>query len=99
MSPSGSWSSISSGEEVTLPPEVVEPLIRLVDDVLRRNFDCSDGLASADVTLADPPGAWGRVGETPVLDNATQLAGVSRTRPPAGSGEVSGQLEANERKR
>jgi hypothetical protein len=36
------------------PPEVVEPMIRLVDDVLRRYFDRSDGLASADVTLADP---------------------------------------------
>jgi type ISP restriction-modification system protein/N-6 DNA methylase len=36
------------------PPEVVGPMIRLVDDVLRRHFDRSAGLASADVTLADP---------------------------------------------
>src|SRR6516164_2550085 len=36
------------------PPEVVEPMIRLVDDVLRRYFSRSAGLASADVTLADP---------------------------------------------
>ncbi|HEX3659261.1 MAG TPA: type ISP restriction/modification enzyme [Pirellulales bacterium] len=36
------------------PPEVVEPMIRLVDDVLRRHFGRSAGLASADVTLADP---------------------------------------------
>jgi hypothetical protein len=36
------------------PPEVVEPMIRLVDDVLRRHFGRSDGLASADVTFADP---------------------------------------------
>jgi hypothetical protein len=36
------------------PPEVVEPMIRLVDDVLRKHFDRSAGLASADVTLADP---------------------------------------------
>ncbi|MCB9866930.1 MAG: N-6 DNA methylase [Phycisphaerales bacterium] len=36
------------------PPEVVEPMIRLVDDVLRTHFDRSAGLASPDVTLADP---------------------------------------------
>ncbi|MBI3839815.1 MAG: N-6 DNA methylase, partial [Planctomycetia bacterium] len=36
------------------PPEVVGPMIRLVDDALRRHFDRSAGLASADVTLADP---------------------------------------------
>ncbi|MCC6357473.1 MAG: N-6 DNA methylase [Phycisphaerales bacterium] len=36
------------------PPEVVEPMIRLVDDVLREHFDRSAGLAAADVTLADP---------------------------------------------
>ncbi len=29
-------------------------MIRLVDDVLRRHFDRDDGLASAEVTLADP---------------------------------------------
>lgn len=36
------------------PPEVVEPMIRLVDDVLRKQFNRTAGLASADVTLADP---------------------------------------------
>ncbi|MBL9124973.1 MAG: N-6 DNA methylase [Planctomycetaceae bacterium] len=36
------------------PPEVVEPMIGLVDDVLRRHFGRSAGLAAADVTLADP---------------------------------------------
>jgi hypothetical protein len=36
------------------PPEVVEPMIRLVDDVLRKHFGRSAGLASPDVTLADP---------------------------------------------
>lgn len=36
------------------PPEVVEPMIRLVEDVLRRYFDRKSGLASTDVTLADP---------------------------------------------
>ncbi|HQU43204.1 MAG TPA: N-6 DNA methylase, partial [Pirellulales bacterium] len=36
------------------PPEVVGPMIRLVDDVLRRHFGRSAGLASPEVTLADP---------------------------------------------
>jgi hypothetical protein len=36
------------------PPEVVGPMIRLVDDVLRRHFGRNAGLASPDVTLADP---------------------------------------------
>ncbi len=36
------------------PPEVVEPMIRLVDDALRRHFGRNAGLASPDVTLADP---------------------------------------------
>ncbi len=36
------------------PPEVVGPMIRLVDDVLRRHFGRTAGLASSDVTLADP---------------------------------------------
>jgi len=36
------------------PPEVVEPMIRLVDEVLRKHFGRSAGLASTDVTLADP---------------------------------------------
>jgi hypothetical protein len=36
------------------PPEVVGPMIRLVDDCLRKHFGRSAGLASADVTLADP---------------------------------------------
>jgi hypothetical protein len=34
------------------PPEAVGPMIRLVDDVLRRHFDRGAGLASPDVTLA-----------------------------------------------
>ncbi len=36
------------------PPEVVEPMIRLVDDVLRKHFGRTAGLASADIMLADP---------------------------------------------
>ena len=36
------------------PPEVVGPMIRLVDDCLRKFFGRPAGLAAADVTLADP---------------------------------------------
>jgi hypothetical protein len=36
------------------PPEVVGPMIRLVDDALRSHFGRNSGLASQDVTLADP---------------------------------------------
>ena len=36
------------------PPEVVGPMIRLVDDALRVHFGRGAGLASPDVTLADP---------------------------------------------
>jgi hypothetical protein len=36
------------------PPEVVEAMVRLVDDVLRTRFRLPSGLASPAVTLADP---------------------------------------------
>lgn len=36
------------------PPEVVGPMVRLVDDALRREFGRSAGLAAPEVTLADP---------------------------------------------
>lgn len=36
------------------PPEVVENMVRLVNDVLRTRFDASRGLASSNVTIADP---------------------------------------------
>ena len=38
------------------PPEVVRGMVRLVDDALRseQRFNLSDGLASPDVTVADP---------------------------------------------
>ncbi len=36
------------------PPEVVAPMIRLVDDVLRKYFGRPAGLGSVDVMLADP---------------------------------------------
>ena len=35
------------------PPEVVAPMIRLVDDVLRKHFHRNAGLASTDVTIVD----------------------------------------------
>lgn len=36
------------------PPEVVTEMVRLVDDVLRSRFGRAEGLAAADVTIADP---------------------------------------------
>jgi hypothetical protein len=36
------------------PPEVVNPMVRLVDEVLRKRFDLHAGLASPVVTVADP---------------------------------------------
>lgn len=36
------------------PPEVVQAMTRLVDDVLRARFDRPEGLAASDVTIADP---------------------------------------------
>lgn len=36
------------------PPAVVEEMVRLTDDVLRARFGRSEGLASRDVTFADP---------------------------------------------
>src|SRR5205085_1963555 len=37
------------------PPEVVEAMVRLVDDVLKSGrYNLSTGLASPEVTLADP---------------------------------------------
>jgi len=43
----------STGSYYT-PPEVVGPMIRLVDDALRVHFGRASGLASPDVTVADP---------------------------------------------
>lgn len=36
------------------PPEVVEGMVRLVNDVLRTRFDAPRGLAASNVTIADP---------------------------------------------
>ena len=36
------------------PPEVVNPMIRLVDDILQKHFRRTAGLASNDVMIADP---------------------------------------------
>lgn len=60
------------------PPQIVTAMVRLVDEVLRdpRRFALSDGLASPDVTLADPAvgsgtfllGVLRRIAETTTLD-------------------------------
>ena len=73
------------------PPEVVRAMVRLVDDALRSNerFSLSEGLASADVTVADPATGTG-----------TFLLGVLRriaetTEADQGPGAVPGVVEAS----
>ena len=73
------------------PPEVVRAMVRLVDDALRSNerFGLSEGLASADVTVADPATGTG-----------TFLLGVLRriaeaTEVDQGPGAVPGVVEAS----
>ena len=70
------------------PPEVVGPMIRLVDDVLRRYFDHESGLASPDVTLVDP-----------AVGTGTFILGVLRriaadVEEEQGAGAVPGAVEA-----
>ena len=72
------------------PPEVVRAIVRLVDEALRsvERFDLSEGLASADVTVADPATGTG-----------TFLLGVLRriaeeTEADQGPGAVPGVIEA-----
>ena len=72
------------------PPEVVRAMVRLVDDALRsdQRFGLSDGLASPDVTVADPATGTG-----------TFLLGVLRRIAEAaeadqGPGAVPGVVEA-----
>ena len=72
------------------PPEVVRAMVRLVDDALRSDerFGLSEGLASADVTVADPATGTG-----------TFLLGVLRriaeaTEADQGPGAVPGVVEA-----
>ncbi len=71
------------------PPEVVTAMVRLVDEALRdpARFGVSEGLASADVTLADPAmgtgtyllGVLRRIAETVTADQgAGAVAGVVR---------------------
>ena len=63
------------------PPEVVGPMVRLVDDVLRRHFGRNAGLASPDVTLADPAVGTG----TFILGVLRRIAADRRGRPGAGA--------------
>ena len=72
------------------PPEVVTAMVRLVDDALRdpARFGVTDGLASADVTIADP-----------AVGTGTYLLGVLRriaetTRADQGAGAVPGVIRA-----
>ncbi len=72
------------------PPEVVQAMVRLVDEALRfdERFGLSEGLASADVTVADPATGTG-----------TFLLGVLRriaeaTEADQGPGAVPGVVEA-----
>ena len=73
------------------PPEVVRAMVRLVDEALRSNerFGLSEGLASTDVTVADPATGTG-----------TFLLGVLRriaeaTEADQGPGAVPGVVEAS----
>ena len=73
------------------PPEVVRAMVRLVDEALRsdQRFGLSEGLASSDVTIADPATGTG-----------TFLLGVFRriaetTEADQGPGAVPGVVEAS----
>ena len=73
------------------PPEVVRAMVRLVDEALRsdKRFGLSEGLASADVTVADPATGTG-----------TFLLGVLRriaeaTEADQGPGAIPGVVEAS----
>jgi predicted helicase len=71
------------------PPEVVEPMIRLVDEVLCSNlFSRSAGLASPDVTLADPAVGTG----TFILGVLRRIAAVVHDEQ--GPGAVSQAIES-----
>ena len=72
------------------PPEVVRAMVRLVDEALRsdRRFGLSEGLASSDVTVADP-----------AMGTGTFLLGVLRqvaeaTEADQGPGAIPGVIEA-----
>jgi hypothetical protein len=71
------------------PPEAVTSMVRLVDDVLRdaKRFDIAEGLASSEVTLADP-----------AVGTGTYLLGVLRhiaktTEDDQGAGAVAGVIK------
>jgi len=70
------------------PPEVVGSMVRLVDDVLRERFELPSGLASSEVTVADP-----------AVGTGTFLLGVLRriaetVEADEGPGAVPGAIEA-----
>lgn len=54
------------------PPEVVGPMVRLVDDVLREHFGLPTGLAAPSVTLNDPAVGTG----TYILEVLRRIAGT-----------------------
>lgn len=70
------------------PPEVVNSMVRLVDDVLREKFDLASGLASTEVTVADPAVGTG----TFVLGILRRIAATVEAED--GPGAVSAAVEA-----
>jgi hypothetical protein len=72
------------------PPEVVQAMVRLVDDALRstKRFGLSEGLGSSQVTIADP-----------AMGTGTYLLGILRriaqaTETDQGAGAVPGAIQA-----
>jgi len=70
------------------PPQVVGPMVRLVDDVLKSRFNLHAGLASSSVTLADPSVGTG----TFPLGVLRRIA--DRVEADEGRGAVSGAINA-----
>ena len=72
------------------PPQVVQTMVRLVDEALRsgQRFDLSDGLASSEVTIADPATGTG----TFLLGVFSRIA--EATTADQGPGAVPGIVEA-----
>ncbi len=73
------------------PPEVVSAMTRLVDEALRGPlFDRASGLASADVTIADPAVGTG----TFLLGALRKIAQITRDDTARGDGMVAGAVTA-----
>ncbi len=72
------------------PPEVVDPMVKLVDEVLRSpaRFNLPDGLATRDVKIADPAVGTG----TFVLGLLRRLASTATER--YGQGAAAGEINA-----